>query len=153
MSGPVVRLLFLQPHRASTYTGPGGYEPLGLGSARLAVLDKDFITSLILLFLILIYSCCCLLYRQSSPSHRHPIMFPRIELPRERVSKKPSSYPTLAFHLLRLGQLLSSIIVSSVLIFFVHHLHKEEYYIPWTFILVRDIPSLTPPLNESQASY
>ena len=66
-------------------------------------------------------------------------MFPRIELPTERVSRKPSPYPTLAFHLLRLSQLLSSIIVSSVLIFFIHHLHIEKYYIPWTFILVRDI--------------
>ncbi|CAF9902911.1 MAG: hypothetical protein ALECFALPRED_000066 [Alectoria fallacina] len=70
-------------------------------------------------------------------------MFPRIELPRDRVSKKPSPYPTLAFHLLRLGQLLSSIIVSSVLIFFIHHLRKENYYIPWTFILLLAVSILT----------
>ena len=76
-------------------------------------------------------------------------MFPRIELPKERVSKKPSQYPTLTFHLLRLAQLLSSIIVSSVLIFFIHHLHLEKYYIPWTFILVRS----NPPLPSKKPSY
>lgn len=54
-----------------------------------------------------------------------------------RISKQPSHYPPLAFHILRLGQLLSSLIVAIVLSFFVHHLKVERYTIPWTFLLVR----------------
>ena len=54
-----------------------------------------------------------------------------------RNKRKPSDYPSLAFHLIRLGQLLSALIVSIVLIFFVHQLHLEHYYVPWTFLLVR----------------
>lgn len=55
----------------------------------------------------------------------------------DKISTKPSSYPPLAFHLIRTGQLLSALIVSSILVFFVHQLHLEHYYIPWTFFLVR----------------
>ena len=57
-------------------------------------------------------------------------------------SKQPSPYPSLVFHGIRVGQVLSSIIVTSVLGFFIHHLSIELYYVPWTFILVR-APSLT----------
>jgi len=53
------------------------------------------------------------------------------------ISKKPSQYPALVFHLLRFFQWTSSLIVAIVLIFFVHHLRKEHYYIPWTFFVVR----------------
>lgn len=56
------------------------------------------------------------------------------------ISKKPSQYPPLAFHLIRLGQWLSSVIVAIILVFFVHHLHVDHYYIPWTFLLVRVSP-------------
>ena len=56
---------------------------------------------------------------------------------RDRFSKQPSHYPPLAFHLLRLAQLVSTLIVSSVLVFFCHHLHVEKIYLPWTFIVVR----------------
>lgn len=59
---------------------------------------------------------------------------------RSRISKQPSFYPPLAFHILRLGQLLSSLIVTIVLSFFVHHLKVERYSIPWTFLLVRNLP-------------
>jgi len=53
------------------------------------------------------------------------------------TSRKPSAYPPLPFHLLRLGQLVSSIIVGSVLVFFVHHIRDEGFSVPWTFLLVR----------------
>ena len=56
---------------------------------------------------------------------------------KSRISKQPSHYPPLAFHLIRLGQILSSIVVASVLFFFIHHLEIEHYNIPWTFLLVR----------------
>lgn len=56
---------------------------------------------------------------------------------RATFSKQPSPYPSLAFHLIRLGQVLSSIIVTSILGFFIHHLSVDLYYVPWTFLLVR----------------
>ena len=55
---------------------------------------------------------------------------------RARLSKPPSPYPRIPFHLIRLTQLLSSIIVASILSYFIHHLSIELYSIPWTFILV-----------------
>ncbi|MCJ1478412.1 hypothetical protein MMC13_007092 [Lambiella insularis] len=58
-------------------------------------------------------------------------------------SKQPSPYPSLAFHLIRLGQVLSSIIVTSVLGFFIHHLSVELYYVPWTFILLISVSVFT----------
>ena len=51
------------------------------------------------------------------------------------TSRKPSPYPWY-FHGLRLGQLLSSIVVGTVLCYFIDHLRDEDYPIPWTFILV-----------------
>ncbi|KAI4162318.1 MAG: hypothetical protein LQ342_004032 [Letrouitia transgressa] len=54
-----------------------------------------------------------------------------------RVSKIPSPYSPLPFHILRLAQLLSASIVSCVVLYFVHFLRIEHYAIPWTFILVR----------------
>ncbi|KAK4695778.1 hypothetical protein P7C71_g2035, partial [Lecanoromycetidae sp. Uapishka_2] len=62
---------------------------------------------------------------------------------REKISKKPSSYPPLPFHLIRIGQLLSALIVFSVLIFFIHQLHLEHYYIPWTFLLLLTVSALS----------
>lgn len=52
------------------------------------------------------------------------------------ISKKPSQYPPLAFHLIRLGQWISSLYVAIVIFFFVHHLHEEHFGVPWTFLLV-----------------
>ncbi|CAF9907282.1 MAG: hypothetical protein HETSPECPRED_007089 [Heterodermia speciosa] len=60
-----------------------------------------------------------------------------------KISKQPSNYPPLAFHLLRLSQLLSALIVASVLAFFCHHLHAENIYIPWTFIVLLTVSILT----------
>ena len=71
-----------------------------------------------------------------------------------KISRPPSEYPPLAFHLIRLAQFLSSVIVSSVLAYFIHFLLIETYTIPWTFILVRDqtirvleYGALTPPIK------
>lgn len=61
-----------------------------------------------------------------------------------KISRQPSHYPPLPFHFLRLAQLLSSIIVASILYFFIHHLATEHYTVPWTFILVTT-PSPLPP--------
>ncbi|MCJ1316288.1 hypothetical protein MMC15_001609 [Xylographa vitiligo] len=58
-------------------------------------------------------------------------------------SKQPSPYPSLVFHGIRVGQVLSSIIVTSVLGFFIHHLSIELYYVPWTFILLLTVSVLT----------
>ena len=54
-----------------------------------------------------------------------------------KISRPPSEYPPVAFHLIRLAQFLSSMIVSSILAYFIHFLLIETYAIPWTFILVR----------------
>ncbi|KAG7006319.1 ABC multidrug transporter C [Physcia stellaris] len=62
---------------------------------------------------------------------------------RDKISKQPSNYPPLVFHLLRTCQLLSTLIVASVLIFFCHHLHVENIYIPWTFIVLLTVSLLT----------
>lgn len=62
---------------------------------------------------------------------------------RDRFSKQPSHYPPLPFHLLRFGQLLSTIVVSSVLIFFCHHLLAEGIRVPWTFIVLLTVSLLT----------
>ncbi|MCJ1229155.1 hypothetical protein MMC12_005820 [Toensbergia leucococca] len=62
---------------------------------------------------------------------------------KSRISKQPSHYPPLAFHLIRLGQILSSIVVASVLFFFIHHLEIEHYNIPWTFLLLLFVSLLT----------
>ena len=53
-----------------------------------------------------------------------------------KISKQPSPYPSLPFHGLRGAQVLSSMIVTSILGFFIYHLESETYYVPWTFILV-----------------
>lgn len=59
-----------------------------------------------------------------------------------RITRNPSPYDPLSFHLLRLGQLVSAIIVSSVVAFFVYYLVHEHYKLPWTFIFVRILQSL-----------
>ncbi|KAI4097884.1 MAG: hypothetical protein LQ348_000995 [Seirophora lacunosa] len=53
-----------------------------------------------------------------------------------KVTRNPSPYRPLSFHLLRLGQSVSAIIVSSVLSFFVYYLLHERYKLPWTFIFL-----------------
>ncbi|KAL8965569.1 MAG: hypothetical protein Q9197_006455 [Variospora fuerteventurae] len=53
-----------------------------------------------------------------------------------KVTRNPSPYRPLPFHLLRLGQSISAIIVSSVVCFFVYYLLREYYKLPWTFIFL-----------------
>lgn len=59
------------------------------------------------------------------------------------MSKKPSQYPPLAFHSIRLGQWISSLYVAIVIFFFIHHLHKEHFPVPWTFLLLLTVSILT----------
>jgi hypothetical protein len=54
-----------------------------------------------------------------------------------KVSRQPSPYASpLLFHTLRAAQVLSSVVVTIFLGFFIGHLERENYYVPWTFILV-----------------
>ncbi|KAL8905053.1 MAG: hypothetical protein Q9207_002868 [Kuettlingeria erythrocarpa] len=60
-----------------------------------------------------------------------------------RITRNPSPYDPLSFHFLRLGQLVSAIIVSSVVAFFVYYLVHEHYKLPWTFIFLLAASLLT----------
>ena len=51
-------------------------------------------------------------------------------------SRQPSPYPRPIFHAIRITQLISSIIVLSILSYFIWWLKHDHYYVPWTFILV-----------------
>ena len=50
--------------------------------------------------------------------------------------RRPSFYPRPIFHSIRAGQVVSSVILMSVLGYFVYWLQHDNYYVPWTFILV-----------------
>ncbi|KAL9000674.1 MAG: hypothetical protein Q9169_000710 [Polycauliona sp. 2 TL-2023] len=60
-----------------------------------------------------------------------------------RVTRNPSAYAPLPFHLLRLCQLVSAAIVTSVVCYFVYFLIHEHYKLPWTFIFLLAASSLT----------
>jgi hypothetical protein len=49
---------------------------------------------------------------------------------------KPTEYPRILFHGIRSMQLVSSIIVMSIISYFLWHLHHDGYRSPWTFIVV-----------------
>jgi hypothetical protein len=55
----------------------------------------------------------------------------------------PSHYPRLIFHTLRCAQLLSAIVVSGIMCYFMYYLHREHYLIPWTFITLIVISIVT----------
>jgi len=55
---------------------------------------------------------------------------------KSRMSVQPSPYPSVVFHAIRAGQVISSVIVIGILGFFIYHLSLELYQIPWTFILL-----------------
>ncbi|KAF2242212.1 hypothetical protein BU26DRAFT_524402 [Trematosphaeria pertusa] len=59
---------------------------------------------------------------------------------------KPTHYPVLPFHAIRCAQLVSSIIVASIMSYFMWELQHDNYGLPWTFILVHK-----PPLPSSSA--
>ncbi|KAL8646322.1 MAG: hypothetical protein Q9226_006909 [Calogaya cf. arnoldii] len=60
-----------------------------------------------------------------------------------KVTRNPSPYAPLPFHLLRLCQLTSAAIVTSVVCYFVYFLVHEHYTLPWTFIFLLTASSLT----------
>jgi hypothetical protein len=49
---------------------------------------------------------------------------------------QPTYYPRVPFHSIRGAQLISSIVVSSFLSYFVWELNRYGNYIPWTYLLV-----------------
>ncbi|KAF1813443.1 hypothetical protein P152DRAFT_457804 [Eremomyces bilateralis CBS 781.70] len=60
-----------------------------------------------------------------------------------RTKTPPTHYPRFAFHFLRLAQLISSIIVGSIMCYFVYHLSRDRWGIPWTFILLLAVSFFT----------
>jgi len=60
---------------------------------------------------------------------------------RDRV--KPTHYPFVPFHLLRSAQLVSALIVASIMLYFLWHLTHDHYRLPWTFILLLAVSLLT----------
>ncbi|KAL8922405.1 MAG: hypothetical protein Q9172_003561 [Xanthocarpia lactea] len=60
-----------------------------------------------------------------------------------RGIRNPSPYAPLPFHLLRLCQFISAVIVTSVVWYFVYFLVREHYKLPWTFIFLLTASSLT----------
>ena len=69
--------------------------------------------------------------------HRNRENLPTMIQPFHRRAKTaPSHYPRVPFHLLRFGQLLSSLVVGGIMSFFMYHLTHDHWKTPWTFILV-----------------
>ncbi|KAG9248197.1 hypothetical protein BJ878DRAFT_538608 [Calycina marina] len=60
-------------------------------------------------------------------------------LKRNKRGGRPSPYPRIPFHALRAGQLLSSIVVSGIMGYFMYYLRKEHYSVPWTFIVLMSV--------------
>lgn len=60
-----------------------------------------------------------------------------------RDKVKPTHYPFVPFHLLRSAQLVSALIVASIMFYFLWHLTHDHYRLPWTFILLLAVSLLT----------
>ncbi|KAF2847434.1 hypothetical protein T440DRAFT_491882 [Plenodomus tracheiphilus IPT5] len=60
---------------------------------------------------------------------------------RDRV--KPTQYPRLPFHGIRSTQLVSSFVVASIMFYFCSELARDNYQLPWTFILLFAVSLLT----------
>ncbi|KAH8601064.1 hypothetical protein B0O99DRAFT_503176 [Bisporella sp. PMI_857] len=60
-------------------------------------------------------------------------------LKRNKRGGRPSPYPRIPFHVFRAGQLLSSIVVSGIMVYFMYYLRMENYAIPWTFIVLLSV--------------
>ncbi|KAF1925072.1 uncharacterized protein M421DRAFT_264261 [Didymella exigua CBS 183.55] len=56
---------------------------------------------------------------------------------------RPTAYPFLPFHALRTAQLVSSLIVASIMTYFLRELSANGYSLPWTFILLLAVSTLT----------
>jgi hypothetical protein len=67
---------------------------------------------------------------------------------------KPTAYPFLLFHALRSAQLVASLIVASIMTYFLRELSANNYSLPWTFILVRHAsnPMSSTPANARSSS-
>ena len=61
----------------------------------------------------------------------------------DRVKANPSPYPALVFHGLRTAQVISALVVTCVIAYFMRELKDAGYGMPWTFILVR-LPHFSP---------
>lgn len=59
-------------------------------------------------------------------------MAPKLRHGKTKVA--PSKYPKLPFHGLRCAQLVSSIIVGAIMLYFIWHLNHDHWKTPWTFI-------------------
>lgn len=71
-------------------------------------------------------------------------MFPGSAFTRTRTAPTGYEKVRLLFHAIRTAQLLSSIIVGSILIYFIWWLAHDHYSAPWTFIIVStDLPNPT----------
>ncbi|KAF1981977.1 hypothetical protein K402DRAFT_215927 [Aulographum hederae CBS 113979] len=65
---------------------------------------------------------------------------------RDRLSRHktaPTHYPFLLFHGLRSAQLLSSVVVGSIMCYFIYHLKAGRWPLPWTFIVLLTVSLLT----------
>jgi hypothetical protein len=56
---------------------------------------------------------------------------------KEKVRVQVAKYPRLPFHSIHFAQLLSAIVVTAILSYFVWQLSHDSFYVPWTYHLVR----------------
>ncbi|KAH0551443.1 hypothetical protein GP486_007343 [Trichoglossum hirsutum] len=60
-----------------------------------------------------------------------------------KTKKKPSVYSALPFHLFRFTQLVSSLIVSAIMFYFIYHLRRDHFKVPWTFLVLLSVALFT----------
>lgn len=53
------------------------------------------------------------------------------------MRSKPSDYPALPFHGIRIANFISSLVVGIILAVFIYHLHADGYKLPFAFLIVR----------------
>lgn len=59
------------------------------------------------------------------------------------AGKTRIDYPFLPFHVIRSVQLLSALVVSAVMGYFLSELSRDNYRLPWTFLLLLAVSVLT----------
>lgn len=64
-------------------------------------------------------------------------------MPPRRARTKPTAYPFLPFHIIRSIQLVSALVVSAVMGYFLSELSRDNYRLPWTFLLLLAVSVLT----------
>ncbi|KAI9859202.1 MAG: hypothetical protein M1824_003888 [Vezdaea acicularis] len=55
---------------------------------------------------------------------------------RSKVSKQPSHYWGMPFHIIRFLQFCPAFVVAIITIFFVFNLQKDHFSVPWTFVIL-----------------